>query len=109
MRKKPSRKYHDKSYNNNGSDQTNSNSNSKVFNKNNAKKQLFKKTEDPDLSTHPVRPVVKLTTLKRIGNLEQMQRTDRLLGIDDRKDKTKFNRGMLKATQVGMFKLQPKI
>ena len=30
-------------------------------------------------------------------------------GIDDRKDKTRSNREMLRTTQMGMFKLQPKL
>ena len=70
--------------------------------------QLIKKTENPDLSTHLVRPVVKLTTPQRNFTLEQPQRTDRLPGVNDRKNKTKSNREMLKANQNGMFKLQPK-
>ena len=71
--------------------------------------QIIKTTEDLDLSTHLVRPVVKLTTPQRNVTSEQTQWTDRLLGIDGRKDKTKSNREMLKATQTGMFKLQPKL
>ena len=70
--------------------------------------QIIKKTEDLDLSAHPVRPVVKLTTPQRNVILEQMQLTDSLLGLDGRKDKTKSNREMLKATRMGMCKLQPK-
>ena len=46
--------------------------------------QIFKKkTKYLDLSTHPVRPVVKLTNPERIVILEQMQRTDRLPGTGD--------------------------
>ena len=70
--------------------------------------QIFKNTEDLDLSSQPVRPVVKPTIPERTVTLEQTQRTDRLSGTDDRKDKTKFHREMLKATQIGMFKLEPK-
>ena len=58
--------------------------------------QIIKETEDLDL--------VELTTPQRNATLEQTQQTDRLHGIDDRKDKTKSNREMLKATQTGMFK-----
>ena len=58
--------------------------------------QIIKKTEDLDLSTYPMRPAVKLTTQQRNVNLEQTQRTGRLPGKDDRKDKTKSNREMLK-------------
>ena len=72
-------------------------------------KQKIKETEDLDLSSHPVRPVVELTTPQRNVTLEQTQLRDRLFGIDDRKDKTKSNREMPRATQMGMSKLQPKL
>ena len=62
--------------------------------------QIMKETDDLDLSPHPVRPVVELTTPQRNVAFEQMQQTDRLPGIDDRKDKTKSNREMRKATQI---------
>ena len=71
--------------------------------------QLIRKTEDLDLSSHPVRPVVKLTTPQRNVTLEPTQPRDRLPGIDNQKDKTKSNREMLKASQMGMFKLQAKL
>ena len=71
--------------------------------------QIIKETEDLDLSSHPVRPVVELTTPQRNVTLEQTQQADRLAGIDDRKDKTMSSREMLKAIQMGMSKLQPKL
>ena len=71
--------------------------------------QLIKETEALDLSSHPVRPVVALTTPQRKITLEQTQQTDRFPGIEYRKDKTKSNREMFKATQMGMSKLQPKL
>ena len=71
--------------------------------------EIFRETEDLDLSSHPVRHVVELTTPQRNATLEQMQQTDRLHEIDDRKDRTKINRIMLKATQTPMSKLQPKL
>ena len=46
--------------------------------------QTRTKTDDLDLSTHLVRPVVKLTTPEKNATLEQTQRTDHLPGIDDR-------------------------
>ena len=70
--------------------------------------RIIKKTEDLDLCTQPLRPVIELTTPQRNVTLEQMQQTDRHPGIDDRKDKTNSNRELLKATQMGMSKLQPK-
>ena len=71
--------------------------------------QIIKETEYLDLSSHHVRPVVELTTPQRNVTLEQTQQTDRLPGIDVRKDKTKSNREMLKATQTATFKLHPKL
>ena len=71
--------------------------------------QIFKETEDLDLSSHHVRAAVELTTPQRNANLEQTQQTDHLHGIDDRRDKTKSNREMHKATQIEMSQRQPKL
>ena len=71
--------------------------------------QIIRESEDLDLFPHPVRHVVELTTPQRNAILEQTQQTDRLHGIDDRKNKTKVGRVMLKATQMGMSKLQPRL
>ena len=71
--------------------------------------KIIKKKENRDLSFHPVRHVVEINTPQRNATLEQMQQTDRLHKIDDRKDRTKVNRLMLKATQTAMSKLQPKL
>ena len=80
--------------------QTNSNSNIKMFHTIPTRTiQIIRETEDLDLSTHPLRPVVELTTPQRIVTLEQTQQTDPLLGIDGRKDELKSNREMLKATR----------
>ena len=95
--------------NNNGSAQTNSNPNNKLSNKTKENIQIINETEDLDLSSHPVTPVVELTTPQRNATLEQTQQTDRLRGIDDRKDKTKSNREIHIATQMRMSKLQPKL
>ena len=72
-------------------------------------RQIIRETENLDLSTHPVRPVVELNTLQRNVILEQTQRTARLARINDQKGKTKPNREMLKANQMVMSKLQPKL
>ena len=64
--------------------------------------QIIRETEDLDLSSHPVRPVLELTTPQRNDTLEQTQQTDRLPGMDNRKDKTKSNREICKATQMGV-------
>ena len=71
--------------------------------------QIFKRKEDLHLSTYLVRPVVKLTIPQRNLILEQTQRIDRLPGTNDQKDKIKSNREMPKATQMAIFKLQPKL
>ena len=71
--------------------------------------QIVKETEDLDLSTNHVRPVVELTTPQRNATLKQTQRTDRLPEIDGQKDKTNSNTEMLKATQMGTSKLRPRL
>ena len=58
--------------------------------------QTIRGTEDLDLSTHPLRPAVELTTPQRNVTLEQTQRKDRLPGMDNRKNKTMSNREMFK-------------
>ena len=70
--------------------------------------QIIKKKENVELSIHLVRHVAKLIIPKRNVTLEQMQRTDRLPGTADRKDKIKPNSEIPKATQMAMSKLQPK-
>ena len=70
---------------------------------------IFKETEDQNLSSDPVRHRVELTTPQRDAILEQMQRIDRLHEIDDRKDRTKASKIMLKTTQMERSKLQPKL
>ena len=54
-----------------------------------------------------VRHAVELTTPQKDAILEQMQRIDRLHEIDDRKDRTKASKMMLKTSQMEMSKLQP--
>ena len=71
--------------------------------------QIIKKTENLDLSFHPVRHVAERTTPQRDVTLEQMQRTDHLHEIDGRKDKTKVSKIMLKITQMEMSRLQLKL
>ena len=71
--------------------------------------QIIKETEDLGLSSHPVRHVAEQTTPQRNAILEQTQETDRLQGIDGRKDKTKSNRERPKITRMGMSKLQPNL
>ena len=70
---------------------------------------MIEETENRDLVFHPVRHVVEKTNQQRNATLEQMRQTDRRHEVDDRKDRTKVNRIMLKATQTAMSKLQPKL
>ena len=72
-------------------------------------KEIIRETEDLDLSSQPLKHVVELTTPQKNAILEQTQQTDHPYGVDNRKDRTKVNRIMLKATQMGMSKLQPKL
>ena len=44
--------------------------------------QIIKETEDQDLSSHPVRPVVELTTPQRNATLQQTQQKDTFPGFD---------------------------
>ena len=71
--------------------------------------QIIKETEDLDLSFHPVRHVAEQTTPQRDATLEQTQRTDRLPGIEGRKDKNKPNREILKITRMVMSKRWPNL
>ena len=68
--------------------------------------QIIKETEDLDLSFHPVRHVAEPTTPQRDSTLEQTQRTDRLLEIDGRKDKTKPQQRNTQKNRMAMPKLQ---
>ena len=85
-----------------------SNSNNKISNITNANNTNNQKTENLDLSTHPMRPVVKLTLPQRNVILEQTQLIDRLPGTDGRMDRIRSNKEMPKTIEMGMFKLQPK-
>ena len=69
----------------------------------------MKETEDQNLSSHPVRHVVELTTPQRDAILEQMERIDRLHEIDDRKDRNKASKMMLKTSQMEMSQVQPQL
>ena len=57
-------------------------------------------TENQDLPAHPVRHVVKLTTLQKNATLEETQMIDRLPGTDGRKDRIRSNKEILKTIQM---------
>ena len=97
--------------NSNGSAQTNSNPNPTMKFQTSPKrtKQIVRETKVLDLSSHPVRPVVELSTPQRMVTWEQTQQTGRIPGIDDRKEKIKPNREMREAAQKVLSKLQPKL
>ena len=61
--------------------------------------QTIQKTEmtaNLVLSTHLLRPVVKLNIPQRIATLEQTRLRDRLPGADGRMDRFRYNKEMLK-------------
>ena len=97
--------------NNNGSAQTNSNPNNKV--ENNTKGNNI--NNQRDRRTSPVFPPcetcgrTKHSTVKCYLGANEANRTDRPYEIDDRKDRIKVNRIILKAIQTAMSKLQPKL
>ena len=62
--------------------------------------QIFEMTENQDLSTHPLSPMVKPTITQRFVNVEQTQLIDRLLGTDDRKDRISSKKEMLQTIQM---------
>ena len=98
-----------KNNNNNDGSQTNSNSHNKISNNTNANKTNSQKDKNLDLSSHPVRPVVKLTISQRNVTSEQKQLIDRFPGIDDRKDRIRSNKETFKTIQMWIIKLQPKL
>ena len=75
-------------------------------------KTLTEPKESRKLFTHPVGHVEKQTTPQRNATLEPMQPmqpTDRLPGIEDRKDKIRYQREPIKVTLMKLLKLQPTI
>ena len=95
--------------NNNGSAQTNSNPNNKVSGNNNANNTNNRRDRKPRPVYPPCETCGRTNYSTEKCYLRANQQTDRLPGIDNRKDKTKSNREMFKATQMGMSKLQPKL
>ena len=65
--------------------------------------------ESQKLFTHPVRHVEKETIPQRNANLERMQPIDRLPGIEERKDKIRYQREPIKVTLMKLLELKPKI
>ena len=95
--------------NNNNGGQTNSISNNKMSNNthpNNAKTEM---TRNQELSTRPMKPVVKQTITQKNVTLELTQPVDLLPGADDRTDRLNSNKGTLRTFQKKLLKLQPKI
>ena len=93
--------------NNYSTGQTNSNSNNKIPKNTNANTTINKK----DRRLGPIYPPCETCskTTQRNVTLEQTQRIDSLPGTDDRKDRIRSHKKMSRATQMGMFKLQPKL
>ena len=61
------------------------------------------------LFTHPVRHVGKQTNPQINATLEPKQPIDRLPGIEDRKEKIRYQKEPTKLTLMKFLKLQPKI
>ena len=96
--------------NNNGSAQTNSNlNNNKVTDNAKGNNTNNQRDRKPRPVFPPCETCGKQTTPQRDATLEQTQQTDRLPGIDGRRDKTKPNREILKITRMGTSKLHPNL
>ena len=72
-------------------------------------KKVTEPKESRKLFTHPVRHVKKQTSPQGNATLEPMQRTDRLLGTEERRDRTRSHKEPIKKTLKKLLKLQPKI
>ena len=72
-------------------------------------KTVTEPKESQKLFTHPVRHMEKQTTPQKTVTSEPMQPIDRLPGIEDRKDKIRYQRQPIKVTLMNLLKLQPKI
>ena len=94
---------------NKNSDANTSNPNSKVTTNNNNRNSNRAENLLPTLFTHPVRHVEKQTTPQRNVILEPMQPIDRLPGIEDRKDRIRYQREPIKVLLMKLLKLQLKI
>ena len=69
--------------------------------------QTTDKTENQKLSTHPVRPVDKLTTPHRNASSEPMQQIDRLLGTENELDRVRIDIISHRTTQMQVSRLWP--
>ena len=70
-------------------------------------KTVKKRKESQKLSTHPVKHVGKQTTSQKNATMEPMQPIDRLPGIEDWKDKIRYQREPIKVILRKLLKLQP--
>ena len=61
--------------------------------------------ESRKLFTHPVRHVARQTTPQRNATLEPMQPIDRLPDREDRKDKIRSKKELIKMTQMEIVRL----
>ena len=111
---KKQREYTEKNQNNPGNKNSDGNSSSPNgnVNKNNNNNNNSNRAERKPKTvyrTHPVRHVEKQTIPQRIAILEPRQPIDRLPGIEDRKDKIRYQREPIKVTLLKLLKLQPKV
>ena len=70
---------------------------------------LSKLKESQKLSTHPVTQVGKQPTPQKNAILEPMQPIDRVSGIEDQKDKIRYQREPIKLILMKLLKLHPTI
>ena len=80
----------------------NSSSNNKISNTTSANNTKAEKSGNQDMSTGPVRPMVKPTIPRKIVTLEQTQLMDCLPGTGDPRDGNRSNKEMLKTIQMWM-------
>ena len=71
------------------------------------KMQTTEKTENQELSSHPVTPVVKPSNPQRNVILEPMQPIHRLPGTENRKHRIRSNKEAITKIQKKVLKLQP--
>ena len=95
--------------NNDGSAQTNSNPNNKTANNTKANNINNQRDRRPRPVFPPCETCGRTNHSTEKCYLGEDAANYRLHGIDDQKDKTKFNRKMLKVTQTGRFKLLPEL
>ena len=71
--------------------------------------QIIEMAENQELSNHTVRSVAKPNTSQRSVILERMHQTDRLIAIEDQRDRVITNGETHQTARMKFFRLQPKL